>query len=69
MSDIGTALRLEQFSKRYTGMLTVDFYVRAIPPPSLPGADPRSDRFRRGGRESKFLQKSLTKPGANARLQ
>jgi hypothetical protein len=34
MSDIGTALRLEQFSKRYTGMLTVDFYVRAIPPHS-----------------------------------
>jgi len=49
-------------------MLTVDFYVRAIPP-SLRGADPRSDRFRCGGRESKFLQKSLTKPGANARLQ
>jgi hypothetical protein len=37
--------------------------------PSLPGADPRSAPFRRGGRESKFLQKSLTKPGANARLQ
>jgi hypothetical protein len=55
MSDIGTALRLEQFSKRYTGMLTVDFYVRAIPPPSLPGTDPRSRRFRYGGRESKFL--------------
>jgi hypothetical protein len=34
MSDIGTALQLEQFSKRYTGMLTVDFYVRAIPPHS-----------------------------------
>ena len=37
--------------------------------PSLPGADPRSDPFRRGWRESKFLQKFLTKPGANARLQ
>ncbi len=37
MSDIGTALRLEQFSKRYTGMLAVDgvdFYIRAIPPHS-----------------------------------
>jgi hypothetical protein len=34
LSDIGTALQLEQFSKRYTGMLTVDFYVRAIPPHS-----------------------------------
>ncbi|MCX6979756.1 MAG: hypothetical protein NTV08_03270 [Verrucomicrobia bacterium] len=37
--------------------------------PSLPGADPRSDRFRHGGREKKFLQKSLTKPGVNARPQ
>ena len=37
MSDIGTALQLEQFSNRYTGMLIVDgvdFYVRAIPPHS-----------------------------------
>jgi hypothetical protein len=40
MSDIGTALRLEQFSKRYTGMLTVDFYVRAIPPPHSPAPIP-----------------------------
>ncbi|MEI7822698.1 MAG: hypothetical protein WCK55_17430 [Verrucomicrobiota bacterium] len=31
-----------------------------------PAARPSSDRFRRGGRESKFQQKSLTKPGANA---
>jgi len=32
MSDIGTALQLEQVSKRYTGMLAVDgvdFDVRA----------------------------------------
>jgi hypothetical protein len=37
LSDIGTALQLEQFSNRYTGMLIVDgvdFYVRAIPPHS-----------------------------------
>ena len=37
MSDIGTALQLEQLSKRYTGMLAVagvDFYVRARPPHS-----------------------------------
>jgi hypothetical protein len=39
LSDIGTALQLEQLSKRYTGMLTVDFYVRAIPPLS-PAAIP-----------------------------
>ena len=39
MSDIGTALQLEQFSNRYTGMLIVDgvdFYIRTIPPLSPP---------------------------------
>jgi len=34
----------------------------------VPGTHRRPDRFRCGGRESKFLQESLTKPVANARL-
>ena len=32
--------------------------------PSLPDARPRSDRFRRGGRESKFLQRRSHAPAA-----
>jgi hypothetical protein len=33
----------------------ITFGAGAVSPPSLPNADPRSDRFRFGGHESEFL--------------